>query len=61
MEMTIPTVCLGSYSANVCPHTFGKEGVFPIEFKIYKVGSSRRIYCSFPVSVKQNTSKYLLR
>ena len=34
MEMTIPTVCLGSYSANVCPHTFGKEVCFPIEFKI---------------------------
>ena len=33
MEMTIPTVCLGSYSANVCPHTFGKEVVFPAELK----------------------------
>ena len=32
MEMTIPTVCLGCYS--VCPHTFGKEVCFPIEFKI---------------------------
>ena len=40
--MTIPTVCLGSYSANVCPHTFGKEVVFPVEFK-KNVGSSRRI------------------
>ena len=26
MEMTILNVCLGSCSANVCPHTFGKEG-----------------------------------
>ena len=42
MEMTIPTVCLGSYSANVCPHTFGKEVVFPVELK-KKIGSSRRI------------------
>ena len=31
--MTIPTVCLRSCSANVCPHTFDKEGVFPTEFK----------------------------
>ena len=29
-----PIVCLGSCSANVCPHTFGKESIFPIEFKI---------------------------
>ena len=28
MEVTIPIVCLGSCSANVCPHTFGKEGFF---------------------------------
>ena len=34
MEMTIPIVCLGSCSANVCPHAFGKEDVFPIAFKI---------------------------
>ena len=42
MDMTIPTVCLGSYSASVCPHTFGKEVVFPVELK-KNVGSSRRI------------------
>ena len=35
MEMMIPTVCLGSYSANAGPHIFGREVVFPvIEFKI---------------------------
>ena len=32
--MTIPIVCLGNCSANVCPHTFGKESIFPIGFKI---------------------------
>ena len=36
MEMTIPIVCLGSCSANVCPHTFGKEGVFQLHLKIEK-------------------------
>ena len=51
--MMIPIVCLGNFSANDCPYTFGKEG-FSLNSK-YKVGSSRRIYCSFPVSVKQNT------
>ena len=40
MEMTIPIVCLRSCSANVCPHTFGKEGVFQLNSK-YKVGSSQ--------------------
>ena len=28
MEMTIPNVCLGSCSANVCPHTFWQKGCF---------------------------------
>ena len=42
MEMTIPTVCLGSYSANVCPHTFRKGFVFQLNSK-YNVGSSRHI------------------
>ena len=41
--MKIPIVCLRSCSANVCPHTFGKEGVFQLNSK-YQVGSSRRIY-----------------
>ena len=43
MEMTIPIVCIGSCSANVCPHTFGKEGVFQLHLKTEKrvIASSR--------------------
>ena len=39
--MTIPIVCLGSCSASVCPHTFGKEGFFFQLNSKYKVGSSQ--------------------
>ena len=31
--MTIPIVCLGSCSANVCPHTFGKSVFFQLNSK----------------------------
>ena len=37
-------------------HVLAKRVFFQLNSK-YKVGSSRSIYCSFPVSVKQNTPK----
>ena len=51
--MAIPIVYRGKCSANVCPHTFGNciqntKLVF------------LAIYCSFPVSVKQNTPILLI-
>ena len=53
--MMVPIVCLGSCPANVGPHTFGKEGVFPIEFK-YKVGTTTRAYFYPPFSFSQNST-----
>ena len=32
--MGTPIVYCGKCSATVCPHTFGKEGLFPVAFKI---------------------------
>ena len=58
MEMTIPIVCLINCSANVCSHfvltRLGKRVFFQLNSK-NRVGSSHRIYCSFPVTVTQNT------
>ena len=52
--MKIPIVCLGSCSANAGLTRLAKGVFFQLNSK-YKVGSSRCIYCSFPLSVKQNT------
>ena len=60
--MTIPIVCRGKCSANVCPHTVihVRSANNKVFFQLHsdtslKLAFVATIYCSFPISIKEKT------